>query len=68
MYFRYFLNFLIISPWKMLKSQTPKDAGSLKFINVLLLFQNYLPLEKDVAIHLYKLNPLHQRMIYAKFG
>ena len=32
------------------------------------LFRNYLPLEKDVALHLINLNPLHTKMLCAKFG
>ena len=36
------------------------------FVNVFLLFQNYLPLEKDGALNLKNLNPLHPRMLCAK--
>ena len=32
-------------------------------VNVFLLFQNYLPLEKDGALNLKDLNPLHPRML-----
>ena len=41
----------------------------LKTNNVILLFRYYLPLENGVALHLkIKLNPLHLRMLCAKFG
>ena len=40
----------------------------LNFVNVVLLFHNYLPLEKDKALYLKKnMNPHHPKMIYAKF-
>ena len=76
MYFRYLI---IISPWKKAESQSPKDdlcqvwlklphwfwrRRFLNFINIFLLFHHYLPLVKCVALHWYKLNPLHPR----KFG
>ena len=38
------------------------------FDNVFLLFCNYLPLEKDMALYFNKLNPLHPRMLCAKVG
>ena len=38
------------------------------FVNVFLLFRNYLPLEKGVRLHLSKLESLHPRMLCAKFG
>ena len=40
----------------------------LNFIIVFLLLDNYLPLERGVTNHLYKLNPLHPRMLCAIFG
>ena len=63
MYFRYFV---IISPgnrvWPFI--WTNKDA----LCQVWLVLENYLPLEKDVALHLNKLDPLHQRMLCVKFS
>ena len=68
-------------PLNKFKSPSPKDAMCqvwlklaqwfwrrrfFNFINVLLLFHNYLPLEKGGALHL-NLNPLHLRMLCAKF-
>ena len=38
------------------------------FVNVFSLFCNNLPQERDVALHLSKLDPLHQRMHCALFG
>ena len=38
------------------------------FVNVFSLFWNYLPLEKGRALHLINLNPLHSRILCAKFG
>ena len=39
-----------------------------KFVNVFVLFRNYILLEKGGEhLHLKKLNPLHQKMICAKF-
>ena len=79
----YFCYFVIISPWKRNESRSPRDtlckfwlkltqwfwrSRFLNFVNVFLLFHNYLPLDKGVAILLYKLNPLHPRMVCAKFG
>lgn len=32
------------------------------------LFKNELPLKKGVDLHFENLNPLHLRLIYAKFG
>ena len=63
MYFRYFV---IISPWNRVWPfiWTNKDA----LCQVWLVLENYLPLEKDVALHLNKLDPLHQRMLWAKFS
>ena len=66
MYFRYFV---IVFPWKRvwpfiwsnlnpLHPRTPQwflTGRFLNFVNVFSLFRNYLPLEKGVAIHLYKL-------------
>ena len=40
----------------------------LNFVNVFLLFCNYLPLEKGMALHLNELEFLHSRMFCAKFG
>ena len=41
----------------------------LKFVDVLSLFYDYLHLERAMALHLIKnLNPLHPRMLCAKFG
>ena len=41
----------------------------LNFVNVFSLFHYNLPLEEQVALHLKKkLNPLHPRMLYTKFG
>ena len=40
----------------------------LNFVNVFLLFCNYLPLEKDGALHWNKLEFPHPRMLCAKFG
>ena len=41
----------------------------LNFINVFLLFRNYLPLEKDGTLHFgANLDSLHHRMLCAKFG
>ena len=39
-------------------------------VNVFSLFRNYLPLGKDKALHFNKpeSNPLHPRMLFAKFG
>ena len=37
-------------------------------LNIILLFCYYLPLEKGVALLWTNLNPLHPRMLYAKFG
>ena len=39
----------------------------LKFVNVILLFRCYLPLERGVALHLNKLESLHPGMLCAKF-
>ena len=39
----------------------------LKFVNVILLFHCYLPLERGVALHLNKLESLHPGMLCAKF-
>ena len=39
-----------------------------KFVNVFSLFRNYLPLEKDRALHLNKLDFLSPKDICAKFG
>ena len=36
--------------------------------NVLSLFHNYFPLEKDVALYLTNLNTLYPRMLCIKFG
>ena len=64
MYFRYFA---IISPWKRagpFKVESFSSKGELakwfwrrflKFVNVFLVFLNYLPLKKDGALHLNKL-------------
>ena len=38
------------------------------FVNVVLLFCNYLPLEKGGALHLYKLESRQPRMHCCKFG
>ena len=38
------------------------------FINVFSLFRNYLPLEKDRALNLNKLESLHPMMLCTKFG
>ena len=43
-------------------------GGFFIFVNVFLLFHNYLPLEKGGALHLNKLNPLHPGMLCANFG
>ena len=66
-----------------LESPSPKDALCyvwlklapwfwrrcfINFIDVFLLFLNYLPLEKGVALCLTNLNPHHQRMLCATFG
>ena len=40
----------------------------LNLVNVFSLFRNYLPLEKDGAFIWRNLNPLHPRMLCAKFG
>ena len=41
----------------------------LNFTNVLSLFRNYLPLEKDMALHLNKLeSPTPKDALCAKFG
>ena len=41
----------------------------LKFVNIFSQFCNYLPLEKGRTLHLKKnLNPLHPKIICAKFG
>ena len=42
--------------------------GFLNIFNIILHFRYYLLLEKCVALHLNKLEPLHPRMICAKFG
>ena len=39
----------------------------LNFVNVFLLFCNYLPLERGVAYHMNNLNLLHPRILCAKF-
>ena len=39
-----------------------------KYLNVFSLFRNYIPLEKDMALHLNKFESLYPRMLYAKFG
>ena len=69
--------------FEKLDSQSPKDAlchdwlklvqwfwrrRFFNFINVVLLFRNYLPLEKVWTLHLNKLDPLHPRMLCAKFS
>ena len=57
--------------WHQLKSPSPKDAlcqRSLNFVNVFSLFRYYLPLEKGMALHLFKLESIHPRMLCAKFG
>ena len=48
----------------------PSGSGEdfLNFINVFLLFCNYLPLEKGRALHLNKLDSLQPRILCAKFG
>ena len=66
-----------------LESSSPKDAlcqvwlklaqrfwrnRFLNFVNVFLLFRNYLPLEKGGPFICTKLNPHHPRMHCAKFG
>ena len=38
------------------------------FVNVILLFRYYLPLEKAMTLQLKNLNPLHPRMLCAMFG
>ena len=38
------------------------------FVNVSSLFRNYLPLEKGGPFFWTKLNPLHPRMLWTKFG
>ena len=40
----------------------------LNFVNIFSLFCYYLPLEKGMVLHLKNLNPLHPRMLCAKFG
>ena len=40
----------------------------LNFLNVFSLFRHYLPLENGGALHLNKLESLHQRMLCAKKG
>ena len=35
---------------------------------VVSLFRNHLPVEKDGALHLKNLDPLHPKMLCAKFG
>ena len=40
----------------------------LNFVIVLSLFRYCFPLEKDVALHLWILNPHHSSMLCAKFG
>ena len=42
--------------------------GFFYFVNVFLLFRNYLPLEKGGPFIWTNLNPLHPRMLWAKFG
>ena len=70
--------------WKKIESLSFKDAFCqvrlklaqwfwrrrfFNFVNIFSLFRNYLPLEKGRALHLKKnLNPLHPRMLCAKFG
>ena len=69
--------------WNKLESSPSKDAlchvllklaqwfwrkRFLNIFNIILLFQYYLPLEKGGAFHLNKLDPLHSRMLCAKFG
>ena len=44
------------------------EEGFFNFVNVFLLFRNYLPLEKGGALHSINLNPLYPRMLCAKFG
>ena len=66
-----------------IKSHSPKDAlcqvwlklaqwfwrrRFLNFVNVFLLFRNYLPLEKGWALLMNKLDSFHPRMLCAKFG
>ena len=66
-----------------LESLSPKDAWCqdwlklaqwfwkrrfLNFVNVFSLFHNYLPLEKGGSFIWTNLNPLHPKMLYAKFG
>ena len=43
-------------------------ARFLNFIIIISLYRNYLPLEKDVAIHWPILNSLHPSLLWAKFG
>ena len=45
-----------------------KKIFNLNFVNVFSLFRNYLPLEKGGPFFWTKLNPLHPRTIWAKFG
>ena len=42
--------------------------GFFNFVDVFSLFRNYLPLEKRGTLHLNKLESLHPRMLFAKFG
>ena len=38
------------------------------FVNVLMLFHNYVPLEKGMVLHLINLKTLHPRMLCTRFG
>ena len=44
------------------------EKDFLKFVNIFLQFLNYLPLEVSGALHWINLNPLHSKMLCAKFG
>ena len=56
--------------WNWLSGSGEEDFFN--FVNVFSLFCHYLPLEKGGALHLNKLksnlNPLHPKMLFAKFG
>ena len=52
--------------WNWLSGSGEEDFFN--FVNEFLLFRNYLPLEKVEPFIWTNLNPLHSRMLCAKFG
>ena len=75
-------NYLHFENWRVAESPSYKDTMPqvllklvqwfcrryLNFVNVFLLFHYNLPLEKGILLILTNLNPLHTRMVCAKFG